>query len=186
MHQHRKSATPYDSDILGISLEKGGTSVLADAFLVKGRLSPEEINFFFAYGLLLQLCDDLQDVKQDLKNDHNTIYSLTALNWPIDNITNALFNLVDYVTGLIDELEVDNPSLFKNIIKRNCYLLIYFAISKNSKFYTKSFMKGIKTNLPYNLLYMKRLSKKLSRKYKKLKPYYEGKSVEDILLEAIM
>jgi len=97
-----------------------------------------------------------------------------------------LFNLVDYVTGLIDELEVDNPSLFKNIIKRNCYLLIYFAISKNSKFYTKSFMKGIKTNLPYNLLYMKRLSKKLSRKYKKLKPYYEGKSVEDILLEAIM
>jgi hypothetical protein len=45
--------------ILPISFFKGGTSVLADAFLVKGNLNIKEMHFAFAYGSFLQLLDDL-------------------------------------------------------------------------------------------------------------------------------
>jgi len=66
--------SPYEKDILGISFEKGGASVLADAYLVNGSLGEEKTDFMFAYGALLQLCDDLQDAKEDLKNGHMTIF----------------------------------------------------------------------------------------------------------------
>ena len=35
-------ASPYELDVLGISFEKGGTSVLADGYLVAGWLTPEQ------------------------------------------------------------------------------------------------------------------------------------------------
>lgn len=117
---------------------------MADAFLVNGKLKQIEIDFFFVYGLMLQLCDDLQDVKEDLKNNHHTIFSLTVKRWPLDNITDALFNMVDYVAELIDNLDVDNSSMIKNIYMRNCYLLVYFAIVKNKEFYSKSYFNNIK------------------------------------------
>lgn len=183
--QHNKGTTPYDADILGVSFEKGGASVLADAFLVKGTLKPMEIDFFFAYGLMLQLCDDLQDIKEDLKNNHHTIFSLTAKRWPIDHITDALFNIVDYVAELIDGLDVADPLLFKNIIRRNCCFLVYFAIVKNKEFYSKAYFNNVKPYLPYNPYYMNNFYKKLSEKYKKLKPSYNGISTETILLEAL-
>jgi hypothetical protein len=169
--QQKKGITPYDLDILGISIEKGGTSVLADAYLVKGNLNNHEINFFFAYGAMLQLCDDLQDVKEDTRKNHQTIFSITANGWPMDNITDKLFNLLDYVIELIDKLPVGNPEFFKSIIKRNCCLLIYFAICKNANLYTKKYLRNIGQYFPYNAFYMRRLYSRLRKKIKSLKPY---------------
>lgn len=183
--QHKGGTTPYELDLLGISMEKGGASVLADGFLVKGNLNPIEIEFFYIYGIMLQLCDDLQDVRMDTKNNHNTIFSLTAKAWPIDNITDGLFNLVDYVVQFIDKLDIKNPELTKSIIKDNCHLLIYFAIAKNKNFYTKTYIRNIGGNFPYNTGYLKRFHKKLSKEYRKLKPAYNGVSTEKILLEGI-
>lgn len=183
--QQDKKLTPYDLDVLGISIEKGGTSVLADAFLVKGKLSISEMEFFFAYGMMLQLCDDLQDIKEDLKNNHFTIFSHTSKAWDLDNITKGLFNLVDYVTELIDILKISDAELFKGIIEKNCYFLIYFAAAKNKQFYSKDFYNNIMPHFPYSTGYMKGLFRKLSKKYKELQPSYNGVKTEDILMEAL-
>ena len=51
-----------DDEIVAISCEKGGSSVLADLYLVSGRASAKEERFAFGYGVFLQLLDDLQDV----------------------------------------------------------------------------------------------------------------------------
>ena len=55
-----------DEQLLAMSCAKGGTSVMADACLSHGWLSPQESRFSFEWGVLLQLGDDLQDVRQDL------------------------------------------------------------------------------------------------------------------------
>jgi hypothetical protein len=60
----------YEKDILAMSIEKGGSSVLADAYLINGTLTEKEATFFFGYGVLLQICDDLQDGKKDLQEQH--------------------------------------------------------------------------------------------------------------------
>ena len=53
-----------NADILRVSCAKGGSSVLADACLANGWLSEQQSRFAFEWGVLLQLGDDLQDVRE--------------------------------------------------------------------------------------------------------------------------
>jgi hypothetical protein len=55
----------YESELLPLTITKGGTSVLADGYLVTGDLSSSHAEAVFGYGVLLQLIDDLQDVDED-------------------------------------------------------------------------------------------------------------------------
>src|SRR5262249_38831668 len=58
----RKAGAAGDVDVLRLSFEKGGTSVLADGYLAGGTLTSDQRRFVFYWGILLQLADDLQDV----------------------------------------------------------------------------------------------------------------------------
>ncbi|MDF2840080.1 MAG: hypothetical protein K0Q99_852, partial [Clostridia bacterium] len=82
--QDKDELLAYD-EILPISFFKGGTSVLADAFLVKGTLTIKEMNFAFAYGSFLQLLDDLQDAVADKRDNHQTLFSIGNNSELIDN-----------------------------------------------------------------------------------------------------
>lgn len=64
-----------ENDILNICFEKGGASVLADGYLVAGRLTKEQEQALFGYGVYLQLLDDIQDVKEDFLASTKTMYS---------------------------------------------------------------------------------------------------------------
>ena len=61
--------------LLALSIAKGGASVLTDACLVRGSLTEDKAEFMFAYGVVLQLMDDLQDIRDDLANRHLTIFT---------------------------------------------------------------------------------------------------------------
>ncbi len=62
-------------DVLRISLEKGGTSVLADGFLVAGRLTDEQARWLFGYGAYLQFLDDVQDIHEDSERLQATVFT---------------------------------------------------------------------------------------------------------------
>ena len=94
--QHGRPS-PYETDILGISLAKGGSSFLADGYLVAGALSDTEAEFLFGYGALLQFLDDLQDVGPDREAGHMTVFSQTAEGWPLDRITTYLLGFMDCI-----------------------------------------------------------------------------------------
>jgi hypothetical protein len=64
-----------ESVVREICFEKGGASVLADGYLVAGRLSPEQEQALFGYGIYLQLLDDIQDVKEDAEAHTKTLFS---------------------------------------------------------------------------------------------------------------
>ena len=64
-----------DKQILEICFEKGGASVLADGYLVAGRLTQEQEQALFGYGVYLQLLDDIQDVKEDAQASTKTLFS---------------------------------------------------------------------------------------------------------------
>ena len=70
--------------LLSISCEKGGTSVLADLFLVAGRPAGPDRRFAFGYGVFLQLLDDLQDVEADLAAGHQTLFTRAAARGVLD------------------------------------------------------------------------------------------------------
>jgi len=78
VHMLRAGSAPANVDVLKFSFEKGGASVVADACLVGGRLTPEQARAAFGWGVLLQLADDLQDLQQDLREGILTIFTQSA------------------------------------------------------------------------------------------------------------
>jgi hypothetical protein len=74
-------------EALRMSCAKGGSSVLADACLTRGWLNEEESRFSFEWGVLLQLGNDLQDVREDKQRDSITLFSrAAALGRPLDDL----------------------------------------------------------------------------------------------------
>lgn len=176
--------SPFEKDILGISAEKGGASVLADAYLVNGKLTDGQIDFSFAYGMLLQLCDDLQDAKEDLYNGQMTIVSVTLEKWPLDHITNALFDFSNKVMAdSYANLDHDESDQMKDFLKKNLTLLIFEAISQNYQYYSKEYIKTIEKYFPFRMAYTRKIYKKLKKKYSNFKSV-EGYSIDDVILMA--
>ena len=181
--QQRGMTSPYEKDILGISTEKGGTSVLADAYLVNGKLSKPEADFMFAYGALLQFCDDLQDAKEDLQNGHMTMFSQTAGKWTLDNITNALFDFSNKVIELDKGFIAEESYKMKNFLKKNLTSLIFEAISQNYNLYSKEYIKTIEKYYPFRMSYTRKLYKKIKNNYSSFKSI-NGYSIDDVILMA--
>ena len=73
-----------EDELLRLSIAKGGSSVLVDAYLVDGRPSAELARFAFVYGVALQLADDLQDVETDLEAGHQTLFTCAARRGTLD------------------------------------------------------------------------------------------------------
>jgi hypothetical protein len=181
--QQKGMCSPYDRDILGISTEKGGTSVLADAYLIKGKLSEAQADFIFAYGALLQFCDDLQDTKEDLKNGHMTVFSQTAEKWPLDTITNALFSFSNAIIDLDEAFISSEAHKMKAFLKKNLISLIFEAISQNSNLYSKEYIKNIEKYYPFRMCYTKKLYKKIKDNYSNFKSIH-GYSIDEVILIA--
>jgi hypothetical protein len=88
----QRAAGASACDVLEIVFEKGGTSVLADAWLAAGTLTPIAVEFAFAWGVALQLGDDLQDVAADARDGIRTAFSEAAGREPLDAATNRAFH----------------------------------------------------------------------------------------------
>lgn len=163
--QQKGRVSPYDTDILGISFEKGGCSVLADAYLVNGRLTRMEADFMFGFGVILQLADDLQDVRKDITNGHVTIFSQTAGKWPLDSITNRLINFVHAITECKGVFTSPELVEIKGMIKFNCIFLILEAIARNKSMFSKSYIREMEQYSSFRFKYLGKLYKKVEKKY---------------------
>lgn len=128
LKQDQKYNINYD-DILSISFFKGGSSVLADAFLVKGELTNEEMNFAFGYGSFLQLLDDLQDAKADRENKHQTIFSIVNEN---DIIDDDIIRLTSYIAHVNTHRIEDTKTMtmMKEVISSCTLIMVMEAVGK--------------------------------------------------------
>ncbi|MEG1254942.1 hypothetical protein [Clostridium sp.] len=179
--QQEGMSNPYERDMLDISIEKGGASVIVDGYLINGDLTRDEEVFTYGYGFLLQLCDDLQDVKIDYKNQHMTIMSQLAGKYDLDTVVNKLINLTVYVIDEANCFKGENNLELKKLIKDNCLLMIIFAIAMSREYFSKEYVKEISKYLPFTLSYIDNMKEKLQSKFKRVKSSYHGVSIEDII-----
>ncbi len=165
LQQQRGRGIPFKDNIIGITFEKGGTSVLADGYLVKGNLTEQEAIFIFGYGAFLQMIDDLQDLKADRRQGHMTIFSQLAGKWPLDQLVNKLFWFIE------DTLEKINPFIspeamkLRAVMKESCKLMILEAISHNKRFFTREYLKGLETYSILPLGYWKGVKKRFQKTF---------------------
>ncbi|MFR1709251.1 MAG: hypothetical protein ACLSV2_10145 [Clostridium sp.] len=181
LRQQEGISNPYEKDMLDISIEKGGASVIGDGYLINGSLTREEEIFTYGYGFLLQLCDDLQDVKVDYENKHMTIMSQLAGKYELDNIVNKLINLTINVLDDATCFKGENVKELKKIIKDNCILMIIFAIIMNKEYFSKGYIKDISKYLPFTLSYTENMKETLKRKFASVNKSYNGFTIEEII-----
>lgn len=182
LRQQEYNSIPYEKDILGISIEKGGASVIADGNLIRGEMTKNEEIFSCGYGFLLQLGDDLQDIKDDLKNDHITIMSQLAGKYYLDAIVNKLINLTIKVVDDAECFVCKNTKELKELIKNNCIYMILFAIIDNKEYFTQEYLENIKNYLPFTIEFCEGLKADISKKFKNLKKEYHGVEIEEIIM----
>ncbi|MEG0307569.1 MAG: hypothetical protein RR636_06475 [Clostridium sp.] len=180
LSQQEIVSIPYEKDILSISIEKGGSSVLADGYLIRGTLTKDEELFAYGYGFLLQLCYDLQDIKSDLENNHMTIMSQLSVLCPLDLIVNKLINLTIYVIDNAKCFTCSNEKELRRLIKNNCINMILFAVVNNKDYFSKDYIKEVVELLPFTLKYIDKMKKNLKKKFKRLKSDCPELSLEEI------
>ena len=167
LFQQELDVSPYVIDVLGISFEKGGTSVLADGYLVNGYLDESQQDYCFALGTFLQLADDIQDSLIDKKNHHMTLFSQVAGKYPLDAIANKLFHYI----SLIMENTLENPSRqdLKELLHKSFYFHILEAVGKNRELYSNQYIKNLEAHFPFRFSFLKKLRKKLRKLHLKQK-----------------
>jgi hypothetical protein len=168
MALQRSEASPYEVDALGICFEKGGTSTLADAYLVAGELSAAQREFAFYYGCVTQLVDDLEDVQNDAQAGIMTVFSQTAGRWPLDGVTNRALH---FSLGMVAEMDrFDAPGLepLKEMIQISLCPLLIDSIGRARQFYSQPYLREAQAHFPFRFSYLYKQRKKLYQRRKGL------------------
>jgi hypothetical protein len=144
-----------EPEVLRMSCAKGGTSVLADACLARGRLSEEEGRFSFEWGVLLQLGDDLQDVREDLRRGSLTLFTqAVAMGEPLDCLVNQLLNFSDLVGARMDQLP-EGTEMFKQLLRMSWRSLIVRAVADAHGFFSAEFLEEIEESSPFRFAFLR-------------------------------
>ncbi|ERI93416.1 hypothetical protein HMPREF1982_01840 [Clostridiales bacterium oral taxon 876 str. F0540] len=151
--QDKDELLDYDK-ILPISFFKGGTSVLADAFLVKGNLNIKEMHFAFAYGSFLQLLDDLQDAVADKKDNHQTLFTIRNNNELIDTEVRSLISFI-FKANATDESDTPIMCLMKEVITSCTLVMIMDAAGRNPELISHRLYKELESYSKVRLSFYK-------------------------------
>jgi hypothetical protein len=158
----RRNASPYEVDVLGISFEKGGTSVMADGYLVAGSLTEAQAAYMFGWGAFVQLGDDLQDVAQDANDGLLTVFSQTAGRWPLDRVTNRAFHFGQKVLGGLDSFKAASAEPVKQLMRRAVYRLLIEAAGAAGEFYTKGYLRKLERHSAFRFPFLKARRKQMA------------------------
>lgn len=150
-------------DVLSVSVTKGGTSVLADAYLAAGSLTEREARFAFHWGVLLQLSDDLQDVRQDGRRGSSTLFSQAAGREPLDQLTNRMFHLAGQVMADIARLPNGSQDLQELLTRSSRTLLIRSAASA-PELYSRQYLSEIESYSPFRFAFLRNREQRFFRR----------------------
>jgi len=151
-----------DTEVLRVSCAKGGSSVLADACLAHGWLSEEESRFAFEWGVLLQLGDDLQDLREDMQRGSVTLFSrAAAVGQPLDELVIQLLNFCEQVGDRIDRLP-NGTKTFKELLRMSWRSLIIGAIAESHEFFSPGFLSEAEGCSPFRFEFLRARRERLT------------------------
>jgi hypothetical protein len=151
-------------EILTMSVEKGGTSVLADGYVASGTLEHDMEDFAFGFGVCLQLMDDLQDLKEDLRCGHETLMTREAATGNLDTITNRLINFATSVIDSGNYMGSPEAQGLLHLSHRSCVTLILEAVARSSDKYTLNYVTDLEAHSPLRFSYLKSMKEILRQK----------------------
>lgn len=145
-----------EMETLKICMAKGGASVLADGFLIAGKLTKAQQYFLFGFGAYLQLLDDIEDVAEDFRAGLMTAFSKDAFHSPLDKKLNKTFWFGEEVMKSLDYFEGKQPDLFKSLMRRSIDLFIAEAVAQNPVAYSEQYVSEFENFSPFHFSYIRK------------------------------
>lgn len=163
LHQQDGKQPLRDRELLNISYEKGGTSVIADGMLIDGSLTAQQLRFCMQFGFLLQLGDDIQDAECDHENNHQTLLSNH-----LDRFNDALIlQLLQYIHNVTSGNEVCSRKELLQFVRKDCFYLIFYALfQKHAVCISEALKNEIAQCLPLSSACIASLTKQYGTKYR--------------------
>ena len=178
----RQQSEPLGPDrLLAISVAKGGASVLADGYLVTGRLAPAEADFCFGYGVFLQLLDDLQDARADRRAGHATLFSTAEP--PLDRLAGRLHRFMRRVVEGNDRFGGPRYAARRDLILRNCTTLLVGAVAEEPRLFSRPFRRALERRWPFSLAALRRLRRRADRRLRRAAAELQERRGVDSLLD---
>lgn len=180
--KQQTSYCPFEKDIIDISFKKGAASVLADAYLVKGTLTEDEIKFMLGFGIILQLCDDIQDIQSDINTNSATIFSLSAKGYKLNILANKLFRLIEHVLSYdIKSLKFEHKEKVVPFMQQCCNFIALDAIITHNKYFTNEYIKNIEKYLPVSSKFLNNIKTKTMKKFNKIMKKYNENELKTMI-----
>lgn len=176
----RPNTAPGEAGVLGISFEKGGTSVMTDGYLASGTLDPAQRLFSFGHGVFAQLLDDLEDVQDDYAAGRLTVYSEAAGHKPLDTLTNRTIHFGQKVLERLDCFEIAEP--VKDLIRSGATSILIDTASRAERFYTPAYLLELEAHSPFRFSFLNKQRKDFARRngsLVKLIETFAPRSLED-------
>ncbi len=149
-----------EAELLRLSVAKGGASVLADGYLVAGDLSPEEADFFFGYGVFLQLADDLQDAEQDRRSGHATVFS--SRRRPLDRLANRLVHFLDAILAS-PRFASGRHAVLRSLVRKSCVQLVVESAGGQPRRFSRRYLRALERNSMTGFSYWRKRGGLLAR-----------------------
>jgi hypothetical protein len=159
----RRDTDPGEVDVPGLSFYKGGTSVLADGYLVGGSLTGEQIQYMYGHGIFAQLLDDLEDVEEDGRAGRLSVYSQPSGNKPIDELANRTFHFGRRILRGLDCFDADEA--VRALIRRGADLLLIEVIGRTERYYTSAYLHDLEEHSPYRFSFLKEQRNRFIKRY---------------------
>jgi hypothetical protein len=159
IHRAQQKSTTQQAGIeqemlLPLSLEKGGTSVLADAFLAGVVADDKWFDVSFSYGCILQLIDDLQDADVDLQHQSETLFNIRD---SADSLQALCMHLLSFIYSTIQgwsSLCSSSQQSLKGFMRDSCQVLILEAIARRSTRFPVQFLNKLERHAPTRLTFL--------------------------------
>jgi hypothetical protein len=167
--QQRSDSSLDESALLLISIEKGGSSVLADGWLVGGRLTQDEADRCFGFGVVLQLLDDLQDIPDDRRARHRTLFACTTSQKSLDDLTSRLWH---FLHRFLDSMvwATDRGIELRDLIRRNCTMLLLRSVAESGESYTQDYANYLERFSPLSFAFLKARQHSAAKQYSRIWP----------------
>jgi hypothetical protein len=162
-----------ESEIRRICFEKGGASVLADGYLVAGKLTKQEEQALFGYGVYLQLLDDIQDMKEDA--DANTNTMCTSLQHA--NLGEFVNRTVHFGRVALEEMkcfEAPNVDVFLDLMNRSIETMAIESVGLNETGFSKDYLAEMEKYSPLHFKFIRqKKSQSKSQRFALFQKYFE-------------
>lgn len=171
-----------ESDIRKICFEKGGASVLADGYLVAGKLTFEQERALFGYGIYLQLLDDIQDGKEDTQANTKTMFSCLDGTPDLSAFVNRTIHFGRKAMEELRCFEGTEMETMLRLMNRSIETMAVESVGLNTDSYPAEYLQNLEKYSPlrFDFIRQKRTQSK-SQRFSMFKKYFEQAPLKTIV-----